>query len=93
MNSLKPLKEAVVVIQNSKEIGTQRQAFLNLGKNLSDAIKTLGVETENKQPLYLEFCPMADSNNGGYWLSYDKEIKNPFFGKAMLTCGEVKATY
>ena len=93
MNSLKPLKEAVVVIQNSKEIGTQRRAFLNLGKNLSDAIKTLGVETENKQPLYLEFCPMADSNNGGYWLSYDKEIKNPFFGKAMLTCGEVKATY
>ncbi len=93
MNSLKPLKKAVVVIQNSKEIGTQRQAFLILGKNLSDAIKTLGVETENKQPLYLEFCPMADSNNGGYWLSYEKEIKNPFFGKAMLTCGEVKATY
>jgi Cu(I)/Ag(I) efflux system membrane fusion protein len=93
MKSLKPLKEAVTKIQNSQEIGIQREAFLVLGKNLSEAIKTLGVETENKQPLYLEFCPMADSNKGGFWLSYEEEIKNPFFGKAMLTCGEVKATY
>ncbi len=90
MQSLNPIKTAVAKIQNSKEIGLQREAFLVLGKNLSDAIKTLGVVTENKQPLYLEFCPMADNNNGGFWLSYDKEIKNPFFGKAMPSCGEVK---
>ncbi len=93
MKSLKPIKEAVTSIQNSKDINTQRKAFLILGKSLSDAVKMLGVETENKQPLYLEFCPMADDNKGGFWLSYDKEIKNPFFGKAMLSCGEVKETY
>ncbi len=90
---LKPLKESTHKIQNSKEIGLQREAFLVLGKKLSEAITTLGIETEKKQPLYLEFCPMAHNNEGGYWLSYDKEIKNPYFGKAMLTCGEVKATY
>ncbi len=90
MQSLHPIKAAVTKIQNAKEIGIQREAFLILGKSLSDAIKTLGIETENKQPLYLEFCPMADNNNGGFWLSYDKEIKNPFFGKSMLSCGEVK---
>ncbi len=93
MNSLKPLKKASTSIQNSQEIGMQREAFLILGKKLSDAVEILGVETENKQPLYLEFCPMADKNKGGFWLSYEKEIKNPFFGKAMLSCGEVKATY
>ncbi len=90
MQSLNPMKAAVAKIQNSKEIGLQREAFLVLGKNLSDAIKTLGIATENKQSLYLDFCPMADNNNGGFWLSYDKEIKNPFFGKAMPSCGEVK---
>ncbi len=90
---LKTLKESTHKIQNSKEIGLQREAFLVLGKKLSEAITTLGIETEKKQPLYLEFCPMAHNNEGGYWLSYDKEIKNPYFGKAMLTCGEVKATY
>ena len=93
MKALKPIKEAATEIQNSKEIGTQRNAFLILSKNLSDVINTLGIETENGQALYLEFCSMADNNKGGFWLSYDKEIKNPFFGKAMLTCGEVKATY
>lgn len=93
MKALKPLKEATAKIENSKEIGTQRDAFLILGKELSDAINTLGVKTENGKALYLEFCPMADNNNGGYWLSYDKEIKNPFLGKEMPTCGEVKATY
>lgn len=93
MKSLKPLKEAVNKIHNSNEIDKQREAFLIIGENLSKAINTLDIQTENGQALYLEFCPMANNNNGGYWLSYDKEIKNPFYGKAMLTCGEVKATY
>lgn len=93
MKFLKTLQEAANKTQNSKDIDVQRDAFLVLGKKLSEAITTLGVETEKKQPLYLEFCPMAHNNEGGYWLSYDKEIKNPYFGKAMLTCGEVKATY
>jgi Cu(I)/Ag(I) efflux system membrane fusion protein len=93
MKALKPLKEASNKIQNSKEIGIQREALIIIGKQLSDAIATLGVETENGQPLYLEFCPMADNDNGGYWLSFDKEIRNPYYGKAMLTCGEIKATF
>jgi membrane fusion protein, copper/silver efflux system len=93
MKALKPLNAAATKIENSKEIGTQREGLLVLGKNLSDAINTLGIETENGQALYLEFCPMADNDKGGYWLSYDKEIKNPYYGKAMLTCGEIKDTY
>ncbi len=92
MKTLKPTQKAVETIINSKEIGTQRNAFLVLGKNLSEAIKTFGADTGGKT-VYLEFCPMADDNNGGYWLSYEKEIKNPYFGQAMLTCGEVKETY
>jgi membrane fusion protein, copper/silver efflux system len=30
------------------------------------------------------FCPMAD----GYWIQKTGEIRNPYFGKEMLTCGE-----
>jgi len=93
MKFLKPIKNNLSTIQNTKEIKTQRAAFLLLGKQLSETIKIFGIQTENNQPLYLEFCPMADNNNGGFWLSYDKEIKNPFFGKAMLSCGEVKGTF
>lgn len=42
--------------------------------------------------VYLQHCPMADSNKGADWLSKEKEIRNPYFGEAMLTCGEVTRT-
>jgi Cu(I)/Ag(I) efflux system membrane fusion protein len=32
------------------------------------------------------FCPMA----GGYWLQADRGVKNPYLGKAMSSCGEIK---
>jgi Cu(I)/Ag(I) efflux system membrane fusion protein len=40
--------------------------------------------------LYVQHCPMADNNEGGYWLSRDKDIQNPYFGSKMLRCGSVK---
>ena len=33
---------------------------------------------------------MFNEGKGGVWISQSKEIKNPFYGKEMLTCGEVK---
>ena len=81
MKAYKPIEEALSNISNSKKIGRQRDAFLTLSKNLSEAIKMLGIETENGKPLYLVFCPMANNNKGGYWLSYEKNIKNPYYGK------------
>ena len=92
MNYLNPIKKALTTISNTKEIGTQRDAFLVLGDKIPNSIKTFGVDMQGT-PLYLEFCPMANDNKGGYWLSFDKKIKNPYFGKAMLSCGEVKETF
>jgi Cu(I)/Ag(I) efflux system membrane fusion protein len=40
--------------------------------------------------VYQEFCPMAFNDKGAYWLSAESDIKNPYFGKKMLECGEVK---
>ncbi len=39
--------------------------------------------------IYREYCPMAFNERGAYWLSDDADIKNPYFGKKMLECGEV----
>jgi Cu(I)/Ag(I) efflux system membrane fusion protein len=41
------------------------------------------------ETLYVQHCPMADNNKGADWLSTVKEIRNPYFGESMLTCGEV----
>lgn len=40
--------------------------------------------------LYLDFCPMANNNKGGFWLNIEKEIKNPYFGSSILKCVSVK---
>jgi Cu(I)/Ag(I) efflux system membrane fusion protein len=32
---------------------------------------------------------MANNNVGAYWLSKEREIRNPYFGKEMLDCGSV----
>jgi Cu(I)/Ag(I) efflux system membrane fusion protein len=42
------------------------------------------------QKLYYQHCPMANQDQGGYWLSAQKEIRNPYFGKAMLECGSTE---
>lgn len=46
----------------------------------------------NDGSLYLMHCPMAFEDHGADWLQNTKEIKNPYFGEAMLGCGETKGT-
>ncbi len=36
------------------------------------------------------FCPMAFDFKGAYWIQTGKEINNPYFGKKMLRCGEIR---
>ncbi|RLD57227.1 MAG: efflux RND transporter periplasmic adaptor subunit [Bacteroidetes bacterium] len=88
MNIQKPLKENLSGIVQMKGIEMKRSHFSIVSDKLSEALKIFGVHTE--KTVYLEFCPMANDNNGAYWVSLDKEIKNPYFGEKMLTCGEVK---
>ena len=93
MKSLKEINKQLELIGSNPNIGEQRKAFGKLSKELSDTVDMLGVIMPGNKPLYLEFCPMADNNKGSFWLSYTEEIVNPFFGKEMPTCGEVKKTY
>jgi len=93
MKALKQINKNIAAIQNNDNIEIQRKAFGLLGKNLSTVIDMLGIKTPGDKALYLEFCLMADNNKGSFWLSYDKEIFNPFFGQSMISCGEVKKIY
>jgi len=71
---------------NAGNIAHQREHFVLLSKDINDLIKTFGTE----QKLYQDFCPMADEGKGAIWISEVKEIKNPYFGSEMLTCGSVR---
>ncbi|MEX2336028.1 MAG: DUF3347 domain-containing protein, partial [Fulvivirga sp.] len=65
----------------------KRENFIFLSEPLIKVVEAFGA---GKQQLYVDFCPMANDNKGAYWLSEVKEIRNPFMGESMRTCGEVK---
>ena len=54
-----------------------------------NVMQSFGVKNNT---VYVQFCPMADDDKGGYWLSTETQISNPYFGDMMLRCGEIKDT-
>ena len=80
------IKSSATSISETSDIKSQRDHFKHLSSNLINAVQLFGVD----EKVYVEFCPMADNNNGAYWLSKEEKVINPYFGSAMLTCGEVK---
>jgi len=62
----------------------QREHFKILSKDITDMVAITGSE----QKLYEQFCPMYDK--GSAWLSASNEVKNPYYGSEMLTCGKVQ---
>lgn len=71
---------------NGGNIAHQREHFVMLSKDMYDLVKAFG----SNQVLYKDFCPMYNGKKGAIWLSEAKGIKNPYFGKQMLTCGTVQ---
>ncbi|MDE3185070.1 MAG: DUF3347 domain-containing protein [Bacteroidota bacterium] len=75
------------ISENGDKIAHQREHFEMLSKDMYDLLKATGTSKE----MYLDSCPMYD-NGKGTWLSEMKEIKNPYLGNKMPTCGAVKET-
>tara|TARA_B110000967_G_C18863531_1_gene551389 strand:- start:1586 stop:2089 length:504 start_codon:yes stop_codon:yes gene_type:complete len=86
MSFAKDIKNTATSISNSTDIIAQRKQFKLLSSYLTSAIERFGVN----EKIYQQFCPMADNNKGAYWLSKKEKVVNPYFGQAMLKCGEVK---
>jgi hypothetical protein len=74
--------------KNAGKIDHQREHFATLSKDINDLITMFGT----KQKLYQDYCPMYNDGKGAIWISEIKEIKNPFYGSQMLTCGSLKKT-
>ncbi len=79
------LQLAATKLNDTKDIDTQREYFAVLSKTLTDVIKSLKINTS---AIYVQYCPMKKVS----WLSETAAIKNPFYGKQMLTCGQVTET-
>jgi Cu(I)/Ag(I) efflux system membrane fusion protein len=82
----KEIKAAATSISKTSNIKGQRNHFKQLSSSIANALEVFGIN----EKVYHQFCPMVDNNNGAYWLSKEEKVINPYFGEAMLTCGEVK---
>tara|TARA_R110002124_G_scaffold71185_3_gene190745 strand:- start:851 stop:1426 length:576 start_codon:yes stop_codon:yes gene_type:complete len=76
-------------IAESNDLEKQRELYSSLSNDFIPMIKTAGLTSGE---LYVDFCPMANQNKGAYWLTANKEIKNPYMGSKMMTCGSIKET-
>ncbi|HBR54752.1 MAG TPA: efflux RND transporter periplasmic adaptor subunit [Flavobacteriaceae bacterium] len=77
--------EMLDAIANNVILENQRSHFVILNEN----ILPIAMNIENSINYYVQKCPMANNNKGAVWLSTEEEIKNPYYGDAMLTCGSV----
>ncbi len=86
-------KELKDIISDAKEHAThigkseldhQREHFKTLSNDMMDMIAITGTDVT----IYQDFCPMYDG--GSAWLSMNKEIKNPYYGSKMMSCGKMQ---
>ncbi len=72
-------------ISSTKDIVKQRDHFELFSEHFYTLAKAVKLSSA---PVYQAFCPMKKAS----WLSSEKSIKNPYYGKQMLTCGNIKET-
>ena len=83
------LKEQLTEMSSKSNLEDQRAVFVQLSKNMIQIGQQMN-ELDTK--LYVQRCPMANNDKGANWLSLEEEIRNPYYGDAMLTCGSVVGT-
>lgn len=70
-------------LAGAKDIKKAREAFKPLSASL---VKYLADNKAGKGTYHEAYCPMAKAS----WLQTEKEVRNPYYGKSMLECGELK---
>ncbi len=70
-------------LAKAKDVKAAREAFKPLSASL---VKYLADNKAGKGTYHEAYCPMVKAN----WLQSEKDIRNPYMGKSMLTCGVLK---
>ena len=82
--NLDTLRQDASTIAESRSIETQRESFAKLSSNMIELAKKFKMADSS---VFVLYCPMQNAS----WLSAQKEVKNPFYGRSMLTCGSMKS--
>lgn len=74
-----------IVQTNDESCELKRIPFGTISECMYRLLKAAGMKHAS---IYRHYCPMVFNDKGASWLSKDVKIKNPYFGKKLLECGE-----
>lgn len=86
MDVMNNLKATSKQLSQEKDIEKQRVLFAKL----AEPMYKLAQKANLGYTVYYQNCPMF--KGGANWLSKDQNIKNPYYGNQMLTCGSTLET-
>lgn len=72
-------------LSKAGDIEKQRAAFNDVSTAMWKLVKS---SDKVNEAVYYQYCPMKKT----WWLSKEKEIRNPYYGASMLTCGRIAET-
>lgn len=81
------LASAAARVSAASTVEAQRKAYGSLSQNMIKLVKASGLA---EGQVHVQYCPMAFDNEGATWMSSTREIRNPYMGEAMLSCGETR---
>lgn len=82
------LKRDIGALLKAKDISEARDAFSSITRVLDVFLVRFG--NVLNAPVRKAYCPMARGNKGDYWYQRGEQVKNVYFGKSMLACGEIR---
>lgn len=75
------LEKETRVLADSKDLAEARERFKTVSKELMAFV-------QGEKGYYIGSCPMAHA----VWIQTDRKVRNPYMGKAMLACGDLRPT-
>ncbi|QDU33067.1 Cation efflux system protein CusB precursor [Poriferisphaera corsica] len=77
------------VMAQADDIESLREHFAPYSTQMIKLVRAMPSGSRDVD-INLAFCPMARDFTGAHWLQAGKNIRNPYFGASMLTCGEIQ---
>ncbi|MGF1529774.1 MAG: efflux RND transporter periplasmic adaptor subunit [Puniceicoccaceae bacterium] len=85
-STLAKLGKTATAVSKSKDIEAARVEFEHLSHALITAVQAIGLPDGVR--VERAYCPMTFEGRRSDWLQDDKALLNPYFGAAMLRCGD-----
>ena len=80
------LGEVAGKLVDGPDIDAARRAFEPFSTAVADLAR--GEHVDHREGITIFQCPMTPVLGTGRWLSRSNQLRNPFFGSAMLECGD-----